>query len=135
MNDREGHQTTKYRQSGLPRRALDTAAREGKFEAEGWRIRKDGSRFWAHVVIDPIRGTGVALEPVDEGFEILRIFDGTPAADSDLQIGDLVVAINGVAVNGRGCDTDFRAEDEVVYSIRRDGEDLDVTVAVIDLLP
>ena len=25
------------------------------FEAEGWRVRKDGSRFWAHVVIDPIR--------------------------------------------------------------------------------
>ena len=42
------------RQNGLPRRALDMAAREGKFEAEGWRIRKDGSRFWAHVVIDPL---------------------------------------------------------------------------------
>src|SRR6185312_13902420 len=27
----------------------------GKFENEGWRVRKDGSRFWAHVVIDPIR--------------------------------------------------------------------------------
>jgi PAS domain S-box-containing protein len=39
----------------LPRRALETAAREGKFEAEGWRIRKDGTHFWAHVVIDPIR--------------------------------------------------------------------------------
>ncbi|HEY4143430.1 MAG TPA: PAS domain S-box protein [Pseudolabrys sp.] len=39
----------------LPRRALETAAREGKFEAEGWRVRKDGSRFWAYVVIDPIR--------------------------------------------------------------------------------
>jgi PAS domain S-box-containing protein len=38
----------------LPRRALETAAREGKFEAEGWRVRKDGARFWAHVVIDPI---------------------------------------------------------------------------------
>jgi PAS domain S-box-containing protein len=41
--------------SGLPARALETAAREGKFEAEGWRIRKDGTRFWAYVVIDPIR--------------------------------------------------------------------------------
>ncbi|MBD2747237.1 PAS domain S-box protein [Microvirga sp. BT688] len=41
----------------LPRRALETAAREGKFEAEGWRLRKDGTRFWAHVVIDPIRDT------------------------------------------------------------------------------
>jgi len=38
----------------LPRRALETAASEGKFESEGWRVRKDGTRFWAHVVIDPI---------------------------------------------------------------------------------
>jgi PAS domain S-box-containing protein len=43
------------RETGLPARALDIAAREGKFEAEGWRVRKDGSRFWAHVVIDAIR--------------------------------------------------------------------------------
>src|SRR5207248_11366436 len=35
------------RQSGLPARALATAARDGRFEAEGWRMRKDGSRFWA----------------------------------------------------------------------------------------
>ena len=39
----------------LPNRALATAEREGKFEAEGWRVRKDGTRFWAHVVIDSIR--------------------------------------------------------------------------------
>ena len=32
-----------------------TAKREGQFEKEGWRVRKDGSRFWANVVIDPIR--------------------------------------------------------------------------------
>jgi PAS domain S-box-containing protein len=42
-------------ESGLPVRALATAAREGKFENEGWRVRRDGTRFWAHVVIDPIR--------------------------------------------------------------------------------
>lgn len=40
---------------GLPARALEIAKREGKFEAEGWRVRKDGSRFWAYVIIDPIR--------------------------------------------------------------------------------
>jgi PAS domain S-box-containing protein len=39
---------------GLPARALATARTEGKFEQEGWRIRKNGERFWAHVVIDPI---------------------------------------------------------------------------------
>lgn len=47
--------TPEDRQTELPRRALDIAAREGRFEAEGWRVRKDNSRFWAHVVIDPIR--------------------------------------------------------------------------------
>jgi PAS domain S-box-containing protein len=44
------------RATGLPDRALATAASEGRFENEGWRLRKDGSRFWAHVIIDPIRG-------------------------------------------------------------------------------
>ena len=42
--------------SDLPGRALRAAARDGRFEAEGWRLRKDGSRFWVHAVIDPIRG-------------------------------------------------------------------------------
>lgn len=41
--------------AGIPATALATAATEGRFEAEGWRVRKDGGRFWAHVVIDPIR--------------------------------------------------------------------------------
>jgi PAS domain S-box-containing protein len=47
--------TPEERQKDIPRIALETAAREGRFEAEGWRVRKDGSRFWANVVIDPIR--------------------------------------------------------------------------------
>jgi PAS domain S-box-containing protein len=42
------------RQNGLPDHALATARREGKYEAEGWRVRKDGAQFWAHVIIDPI---------------------------------------------------------------------------------
>ena len=47
--------TDEDRATALPRRALETAARDGKFEHEGWRVRKDGTRFWAYVVIDPIR--------------------------------------------------------------------------------
>ena len=47
--------TPEERDAGLPERALETAAREGKFESEGWRLRKDGSRFWVHAVIDAIR--------------------------------------------------------------------------------
>ena len=42
------------RQSGVPAQALATAARVGRYEAEGWRVRKDGSRFWASVVINAI---------------------------------------------------------------------------------
>lgn len=47
--------TEEERAEGVPAKALRTALAEGKFEAEGWRIRKDGTRFWASVVIDPIR--------------------------------------------------------------------------------
>jgi PAS domain S-box-containing protein len=47
--------TPQDREAGVPARALQTALSEGRFEAEGWHIRNDGSRFWASVVIDPIR--------------------------------------------------------------------------------
>lgn len=46
--------TPEDRQAGAPQQALATALREGRFECEGWRLRKDGSRFWASVVIDPV---------------------------------------------------------------------------------
>ena len=39
----------------FPQYELEVAAREGRFEDEGWRIRKDGSRFWANVVITALR--------------------------------------------------------------------------------
>lgn len=39
---------------GLPEKALRCAKMVGRFEVNGWRVRKDGRRFWAHVVIDPI---------------------------------------------------------------------------------
>ena len=41
--------------AGLPTRALEIARDTGRFNTEGWRVRKDGSRFWALVVIDAIR--------------------------------------------------------------------------------
>jgi PAS domain S-box-containing protein len=41
-----------------PMRGLRTAAREGRLETEGWRLRKDGSRFWANVIIDAIYSKG-----------------------------------------------------------------------------
>src|ERR1700722_13108463 len=47
--------TEEERDAGVPSKALQQAATEGRWETEGWRLRKDGSRFWAHVVIDAIR--------------------------------------------------------------------------------
>src|SRR5689334_16354396 len=40
------------RAAGIPQRVLSIAARDGKLQAEGWRVRKGGSRFWAFVTID-----------------------------------------------------------------------------------
>ncbi len=41
--------------NGKPQWELEVAAKEGRFEDEGWRVRKDGSRFWANVIITAIR--------------------------------------------------------------------------------
>jgi rsbT co-antagonist protein RsbR len=53
------HFSTFYSQedisSGKCERELEIAAREGRFEDEGWRVRKDGSRFWANVIITALR--------------------------------------------------------------------------------
>jgi PAS domain S-box-containing protein len=54
------------REAGFPEAQLRTAAREGRFEEDGWRVRKDGSSFWAHVVINAIR---------DEQGELLGFVD------------------------------------------------------------
>jgi PAS domain S-box-containing protein len=43
------------RANGKPARALKIAEQQGRYEEEGWRVRKDGTFFWASVIIDPIR--------------------------------------------------------------------------------
>ncbi|MCP3407465.1 PAS domain S-box protein [Bradyrhizobium sp. CCGB01] len=55
-----GHHFSKFytdaeREQKVPALALEEAARTGRFEREGWRVRKDGTQFWAHVIIDAIR--------------------------------------------------------------------------------
>jgi PAS domain S-box-containing protein len=53
--------TEEDRAAGIPAGALKSARETGRFTAEGWRLRKDGSRFWAMVVIDPIIEEGKLL--------------------------------------------------------------------------
>jgi PAS domain S-box-containing protein len=76
--------TEEDRKAGLPQRALETAAQEGRFESEAWRVRKDGSRFCAFVVIDPIRneegeliGFAKVTRDVTERAEAQRILKET----------------------------------------------------------
>jgi PAS domain S-box-containing protein len=47
--------------AGKPQRELQTAAAHGRYEEEGWRVRKDGTRFWASVVITPLRDGGAVV--------------------------------------------------------------------------
>ncbi len=55
-----GHHFSKFYEksdvdAGEPERVLRAAAEEGHYEGEGWRVRKDGTRFWSSVVVTPIR--------------------------------------------------------------------------------
>jgi PAS domain S-box-containing protein len=87
--------TVEDRRAGLPSRGLATAAREGRFEAEGWRVRKDGSPFWAAVVIDAIRGSDGELI----GFaKVVRDITERRQAQDDLRASErqFRLLVNGV---------------------------------------
>jgi PAS domain S-box-containing protein len=67
--------------SGVPARVLEAAARDGRYENEGWRVRKDGTQFWAFVVVDPIRNRSGEIV----GFsEITRDLTERKAAEENL---------------------------------------------------
>jgi PAS domain S-box-containing protein len=53
--------TAEDRAAGRPETILETVRREGRFEDEGWRVRKDGTQFWANVIITALRGEGGEL--------------------------------------------------------------------------
>ncbi len=59
--------TDEDRAACVPERALAEALARGKFEGEGWRIRKDGTRFWANAVIEAIRGPARAAARLRQG--------------------------------------------------------------------
>src|ERR1044071_6641618 len=77
--------TPEERAKDIPKIALETAEREGRFEIEGWRVRKDGSRFWANVVIDPIRDPEGCLV----GFaKVTRDLTDRKAAEEELRASE-----------------------------------------------
>ncbi len=88
--------------SGKPARELEIAAKDGRFEDEGWRIRKDGSRFWANVIITALRdetGDLVGFAKVTRDLterrraEEERLAAATKAARALKGISDLALAL------------------------------------------
>lgn len=77
--------TDEDRATGLPARALKTAATEGRFESEGWCVRKDGSRFWASIVIEPIRSASGKLLGYSK---ITRDLTGRRIEDEALRVSE-----------------------------------------------
>jgi PAS domain S-box-containing protein len=80
--------TKEEREAGVPTKSLQKAATDGRWETEGWRVRKDGSRFWAHVVIDAIHNDAGELI----GFaKITR--DATERKNAERQLEEARVAL------------------------------------------
>ncbi|MDG2535195.1 PAS domain S-box protein [Sphingomonas sp. HITSZ_GF] len=92
--------TPEDRAAGLPAKALAKAAGEGRSEVEGWRVRKDGSRFWAHAVLDPIRaedGTLVGFAKITRDITERRQLEQARLA-SELQFRMLVQGVHDYAI-------------------------------------
>ena len=94
--------TEEDRTAGVPQKALDTARRTGKFEAEGWRVRKDGTQFWASVVIDVIRnelgelvGFAKVTRDITERMEAQRLLRETHERLAASQKMDAVGQLSG----------------------------------------
>ncbi len=81
-------------------RELAIAEREGRFEDEGWRVRKDGTQFWANVVITPIRGTDGRLLGFGEVARDLtdRRLVETGMKESDERLRLLIASVKDYAI-------------------------------------
>jgi PAS domain S-box-containing protein len=92
--------TEEDRAAGLPQKALETAAREKRFEAEGWRVRKDGTRFWANAILDPIfneAGTLIGYAKITRDITQKRA-DEQALFDSELRFRMLVQGVRDYAI-------------------------------------
>jgi PAS domain S-box-containing protein len=84
--------------AGVPARGLQRAREEGRYECEGWRVRKDGSRFFAHAVLTPIEGAG----GVPAGFaKITRDLTQWKLAEDSLQAAHALFGQVGKALKAQ----------------------------------
>jgi len=98
--------TDEDKAADLPGRILRTAEQEGRFEAEGWRVRKDGTRFWAQIVVDPIRdeaGTLLGFAKITRDITERRARDRA-LYESEQRFGMLVQGVRDIAIYMLGPD-------------------------------
>jgi hypothetical protein len=131
----------------IPRPVVSTNARTDLFGTQvmrrfAWTF--DQKRRRVRIVPDstePLqlaarRGTGAVMTPVETGFEVRRILPDTPAAGSDLEVGDLVVAVDGESVLDRDCS---RWEPDLspqrTLTVRRGERTFEVEIEVVELVP
>jgi PAS domain S-box-containing protein len=92
--------TAEDRDAGLPEHGLELSAATGTFSSEGWRVRKDGSRFWAYVVIDPIRndiGTLVGYAKITRDLTERKLAEAATARN-EAQFALLVNSVSDYAI-------------------------------------
>ena len=117
--------TPEDKAADLPGHILRTAAEEGRFESEGWRVRKDGSRFWAQVVVDPIRGEdGTLLGFAKITRDITQRREAQRALhDSEQRFSILVQGVRDYAIymlNPDGIISNWNAGAEAIKGYRAD---------------
>jgi hypothetical protein len=87
---------------------------------------------------EPYYGIGAAFDPKERGWPVLAIFPGSRAEAADLKVGDILLARDGEKLWERDCPEDSAYDTEprdVVLTILRDGEELDLTVTTRALVP
>jgi PAS domain S-box-containing protein len=125
--------TEEDRKLGVPQEALGIASKTGNYEAEGWRVRKDGSKFWASVVIDAIRDDTGELVGFCQSHPRYNRKDGSAAQAKSCARKTPSVAQptrRCVTTHGCGCaDSVYRARNQTASRRNRDERERRPSVA------
>jgi hypothetical protein len=135
----EAFYTPEDRKRGHPQNELAIAVREGRYEEEGWRVRKDGSRFWANVVITALfddEGAHVGFAKVTRDITERRrmLLDLEQSAEErrsflavtahELRTPVALVAGFATTLRDRWTNLDDAEREDIIYRLARSGERL-----------